>query len=82
MLVPFAGVTAIDTNADGVKVVEPDTVPEVAVMVADPATTAVATPFEPAALLTEATPPFDELHTTDVVRSLREPSENNPAALN
>lgn len=69
MLVKFAGVTAMETNAAGASAAEPDTLPEVAAMVAEPAATAVTTPFEPSALLTEATPPFEELHATDVVKS-------------
>ena len=69
ILVRLAGVTAMETSAADVKVVVPDTVPEIAIMVVEPAENAVTAPFDPAALLTEATPPFDELHTTDVVRS-------------
>jgi hypothetical protein len=82
MLVTFAGVTAMETNAADVNATEPDTFPEVAVMVAEPAAIAVTAPFEPSALLTEAAPPFDELHTTDAVRFRKEPSENEPAAVN
>lgn len=69
MLVRLAGVTVMETSAADVKVVVPDTVPEVAVMVIEPAAIAAAAPFEPSALLIEATAGFDELHTTDVVRS-------------
>ena len=56
----------------------PETVPEVAVMVAVPAATAVTTPL----LLTVATDGFDELQVTCVVISLIVPSEYMPVALN
>jgi hypothetical protein len=42
--------------------------PDVAVMVLVPAATDVARPFEPVALLIDATPVLDELQVTVVVR--------------
>ena len=71
---PFAmlgliGVTAIDDSVAfvTVSVVVPET-PRVAVIVVEPATTDVASPLEPAALLIVATAPAEELHvTTDVI---------------
>ena len=47
--------------------VEPDTLPEVAVIVVVPATTDTACPLEPAALLIVATDGTEELQVTDVV---------------
>lgn len=82
MLVGSAGVIEMDSSAAEVNVAEPVTFPEVAVMVVEPAATAEVTPFDPSKLLTVATPPFDELHTTDAVISWAEPSEKNPDALN
>jgi len=76
MVVPFAmlgfvGDTSIDTSVAevAVSVVFPETVPDVAVIVAEPAATAVARPLEPAMLLTAATLVFDVLQVTDDVRS-------------
>ena len=51
-----------------VSVVNPDMLPDVAVIVVEPAATDVARPFEPAALLIVATPPVDEPQVTAVVR--------------
>ncbi len=51
-----------------VSVAVPETLPDVALMVVDPAATAVASPCEPAALLIVATPVLDELQVTTVVR--------------
>ena len=72
---PFAmlglvGVTATDDSvaAVTVRVVVPETVPSVAVIVVDPTATDVASPLEPAALLIVATGAFEELHATkDVI---------------
>ena len=52
-----------------VTVVEPEILPDVAVIVADPLPTAAASPLLPAALLMVATLVFDELHVADVVMS-------------
>ena len=67
----LAGVNTIDCKvaAVTVRVVEPCTVPEVAVICDDPAATAVASPCVPAVLLIVAKFVFAELHVTDVVRS-------------
>jgi hypothetical protein len=61
-----AGVTAIEvsTGAVTVSVTEPVIVPELAVIVADPCATPVASP----PLLTVATDVADELHVTVLVR--------------
>ncbi len=66
----LAGKTAMETSVAGVivSVVDPDTLLLVAVIVVVPSVTEVASPCEPAALLTAATPAADELHTTAVVR--------------
>jgi hypothetical protein len=68
---PFAmlglvGVTAIDDSVALVtfSVVVPE-IPKVAVIVVEPATTDVASPLEPAALLIVATGKFEELHVTN-----------------
>jgi hypothetical protein len=78
------GATAIETNVAGetVRVVDPDRVPDVAVIVVEPAATGVASPFEPAALLMVATDDDDELQVTVVVRFCVEPSEYVPVAVN
>jgi len=77
-------VIATETSVAGftVSVVDPDRVPDVAVIVVEPAATGVARPFEPAALLTVATEVDDELQVTVVVRFCVEPSEYVPVAVN
>ena len=67
----LVGATAMETNTAGVTVtvVEPEILPDVAVIVAEPLPTAVAFPLLPAALLIVATLVFEELHVTDVVMS-------------
>ena len=67
----LAGVTEIETRTGvtTVRVVEPEMFPEVAVIVVIPAATAVAIPFDPAALLIVATEPAEELQITDAVMS-------------
>ncbi len=69
-LVP-AGTIERDTSAGGgtVRVVDPDTLPIVAVIVVAPADAGVARPLEPAALLTAATAEDDELQVAVAVRS-------------
>jgi hypothetical protein len=62
--------------------VEPEIVPDVAVMVVVPVLTAVANPLLPAALLMVATPVADELQLTVVVRFWKVPSLNDPVAVN
>ena len=76
----LAGVTAMaDKFAElTVRVVLPDTVPEVAVMVVVPVAMAVARPL----LLTVATDVLDELQMTWAVISWVVPSENVPVAVN
>ncbi len=78
------GVSEIDVSvaAVTVSVVDPDMLPDPAVIVVEPAATGVATPLEPAALLIVATPVLDELQVTDVVRFRVEPSEYVPVAVN
>jgi hypothetical protein len=67
----LVGVIAIDTSVAGVtvRVVAPDMLPDVAVIVVDPVATEEADPLELAALLIVATPVSDELQVTAVVRS-------------
>jgi hypothetical protein len=60
----------------------PTVLPNVAVIVVEPAATDVARPLEPAALLIVATPAVNEFQVTDVVRSCVELSEYVPVALN
>ena len=89
LVVPLAmlgldGVTVMDTSVAGVTVSEVDPVklPDAAVIVVVPATTEVARPLEPAALLTVATPVLDELQVAEAVRSCVVLSENVPVAAN
>jgi hypothetical protein len=79
----LVGVTAMDTSVAGVtvKVVEPDMLPDVAVIIVEPATAEAASPSVPAALLMAATPAADEFQITDVVRSCVVLSENVPMAV-
>jgi len=56
--------------------------PDSAVIVVDPAVTAVASPIEPAALLIVATPVLVELQVTAVVKSCVVLSEKVPMAVN
>ena len=65
----LAGVTPTDETVVAVSVVELEIPPAVAVMVVVPGTAAVASPFEPTALLMEATPGFDDVQVTVVVIS-------------
>ena len=76
----LAGVTDMEDRVAEVteRVVAPEIVPEVAVMVAVPAATAVARPL----LLTFATSVFDELQVTCTVVSWLVPSEYAPEAIN
>jgi hypothetical protein len=66
------GVMAIETKVAAVTLSVTGfdvTDPEAAVMVVLPAVREVATPFDPGALLTEATPPEEETQVADSVRS-------------
>jgi hypothetical protein len=73
----LAGVTFMDTSVAEVtvSVVDPDILPDVAVIVVEPAATDVAKPLELAALLMDATPAVDEPQVTAVVRFCVELSE-------
>jgi hypothetical protein len=67
----LAGATPMDIRVAvvTVRVVDPETLPRVAVTVVDPETAAVASPLEPELLLTDATVVADELQVTEAVRS-------------
>jgi hypothetical protein len=67
----FVGSTSTDTSVAvvTVSVVLPEIPPNVAVIVVDPAATAVARPLEPAVLLTVATVVNEELQATEAVMS-------------
>ena len=65
-----------------VKVVEPETLPDAALMVAVPTVRAAADPLEPAALLIDATAVLDELQVAVAVRSWVELSVYVPIAVN
>ena len=69
----LVGVTAMDTSVAGVtvSVVDPDMLPDAAVIVVEPAAVEVASPLEPAALLMVATPVVDEFQVTDASQILR-----------
>ena len=85
-MLELVGVIAIDTSVAGVtvNVVNPDTLPDVAVIVVDPTAAEVASPLilEPATLLMVATPAADEFHVISAVRSCVVLSENVPVAVN
>jgi hypothetical protein len=72
----LGGVISMDTSVASVMVkdVVPEMLPDVAVIVAEPAATAVASPLEPAALLIVAAEP-DELQVTAPVTSCVVPSK-------
>jgi len=78
------GVIARETSVAGVtvSVVDPDRVPDVAVIVVEPVAIGVTSPIEPAALLIAATDVDDELQVTVVVRFCVEPLEYVPVAVN
>ncbi len=78
------GVIATETSvaAVTVSVVDPDRVPDVAVIVVEPAATEVTSPAEPAVLLILAIDDADELQTTSAVRSWVVLSEKVPVAAN
>ena len=71
-----AGVTPMETSVTAVtlRVVDADRVPEAAVMVVEPAATAVTIPLLPEVLLIVATVAVVELQVTDAVISCCEPS--------
>jgi hypothetical protein len=78
------GVTDSDESVAGVtvSVVEPDMLPNTAVIVEVPAARQDARPLEPAALLIVDTVAFEELQVTDAVRFCVVPSEYVPVAVN
>jgi len=80
----LVGVSAMETSVAGVtvSVAVPETLPDVAVIVDEPAATDVALPLEPAVLLMAATAAVDEFHITVVVRSCVVLSEYVPVAVN
>ena len=80
----LVGVTDIDTSVAEVTAseVDPDILPDVAVIVVEPAATDVALPLEPAALLMAATVVDDDFQVTDVVTFCVELSEYVPVAVN
>ena len=89
LLVPFAilglvGVIAMDSRVAGVtvRVIDPERLFKVAVIVVDPAAADVASPCEPTVLLIVAAPVFEELHVTKAVRSCVVLSEKVPVAAN
>jgi len=65
-----------------VSVAVPDTFPDTQVIVVAPKPTAVANPFDPAALLIVATPVLADIQVTDAVRSWVLLLENKPVAAN
>ena len=80
----LVGVTARETSVAGltVSVVVLVTLPDVAVIVVEPAATDVANPLLPAALLMAATPVEEELQVTVFVRFCVVLSEYVPTAAN
>jgi len=80
----LVGVIARETSVAGVtvSVVDPDRVPDVAVIVVEPAATDVASPIEPVVVLILAIDDADELQTTSAVRFCVVLSENVPVATN
>ncbi len=79
----LVGVTEMDTSVAPVmvKVVEPNILPDAAVMVVEPVPTDVARPLEPAVLLIVATDAEVELHVTDPVKFCVVLSEKVPVAV-
>jgi hypothetical protein len=73
----LVGLTAMEMSVAEVTVseVDPETLPNVAVIVVEPAAIALANPSEPAALLMVAQYSADESQATAVVRSCVELSE-------
>jgi hypothetical protein len=78
------GVTAMETSIAGVtvRVVDPDILPDIAVIIVEPAATDTAKPLEPAALLIAATAAADEFQVTAVVKFCVVLSEYVPVAVN
>jgi hypothetical protein len=82
--VELMGVTAIDTRVAAVTVsgAEPETLPSAALTVVEPCMAADARPFDPAALLIDATDGVPELQVTCEVRFCLVPSLYVPVAVN
>ena len=80
----LVGVIATETSVAGftVSVVDPDSEPDVAVIVVEPVATGVTSPAEPVVLLMPAIDDADELHATSAVRSWVVLSEKVPVAIN
>ncbi len=80
----MAGVTAIETRAAAatVRVVEPLTEPDVAVIVVVPCATLVARPAPVPCATMVATATLDELQVTEAVKFCVLPSVNVPVAVN
>ena len=76
------GVINMEAGEAIVRIAEPLTDPEVAVMVAVPAATTVASPWLPAVLLMVATAGFEELHVAVVVMFWGLPPANAAVAVN
>lgn len=82
MLAGFGGVTEIAATEDVVRVTSPLMLPEVTVIVAIPAETAVASPFDPAISPTEAIETSDDPQVTFDVMFCLPPFEKVPCAVN
>jgi hypothetical protein len=80
----LAGVTVMDASVAEVtvSVADPDMLPDVAVIVAEPAAVEVASPLEPAAVLMVATPVSEEFQVAVAVKSCVVLSEYVPVAEN
>jgi hypothetical protein len=80
----FTGAITMAVSVAGVTVttVEPEMLPDAALMVAVPTVRAAAAPFVPAVLLTVATAALDELQVAEAVRSWVELSEYIAVAVN
>ena len=80
----FGGVTVMDTRAAAVtvSVVEPETLPRVAMTLVEPAATPAANPLEPAVLLMVAMELSDRLQRTEFVISCVVLSVKVPVAVN
>ncbi len=84
LTVADTGATMIDSSTAGVtvRVVVPEMLPDVAVIVVVPTSTEVASPLVPVTLLIVATSVFEEFQKTDDVIFCVELSVNVPVAVN
>jgi hypothetical protein len=80
----LVGVIAMETSVAVVmvSVADPEMLPDVALIVVEPAATDVASPLDPAALLIVATLVLEEFQVTAPVKSCVDPSEYIPVAMN